>query len=311
VRRLADGLAFPEGPVIGSDGSVTVSEMAAGRIVRVRPGGDRGTVADVGGGPNGLAVLDDGRLVVCQSGGSTWGRGPWPRPGPGSVDIFRPVGPADQPSVPAVIAVEGSGRLRTLATTFVTASGKELALSRPSDVAPDGSGGFWMTDLGATSGRTRHLTGLLHGTPEGTLTEVVHPLEMPNGVAVAPDFRTVYVSETRTRRVWAFEVAAPGRIGAASALATVPAGGPMRYGGADGICVDPEGRIVVATLGTGGVTAFAPDGSLLGALVLEDPLTTNAAVSADGRWLVVTLGSTGRLVAIDDWVEQLSGVATP
>lgn len=75
-RCLADGLAFPESPVVFDDGSVVVSEMAAGRITRVRPDGATETVAEPGGGPNGVARLPDGRLVVCQNGGSAFGMGP-------------------------------------------------------------------------------------------------------------------------------------------------------------------------------------------------------------------------------------------
>ena len=304
-RTVASGLRFPEGPIVEPDGAVTLSEMAAGRVVRACPGGDVEVVADVGGGPNGLARLADGRLVVCQSGGSSWGRGPWPRTGPGSVDVFRPVGPASDPVEPCVHAIADDGEVSALATTFRTASGEELPLSRPSDVVADAHGGFYLTDFGATEGRRRVLTGVLYGTPDGVLTEVVFPLELPNGIALSSDGSMLYVAETRTRRIWAFEVLGPGRLGAARGLATVPSGGPMNVGGADGLCVDREGRVIVATLGTGGVTVFAPTGELVGAIVLADPLTTNAALSRDDQTLYVTLASTGRLVAVDSWLDAV------
>ena len=69
-RVVAEDLAFPEGPVPLADGSVLVSEMAAGRITKVEPDGTRTIVATTGGGPNGLALMADGSLAVCQGGGS-------------------------------------------------------------------------------------------------------------------------------------------------------------------------------------------------------------------------------------------------
>ena len=106
---------------------------------------------------------------------------------------------------------------------------------------------------------------------------MLYPLEMPNGVALSDDGTRLYATETRTRRVWEFSLAPGGVIERARGFATVPSGGPMNFGGADGICVDGGGRVVVATLGMGGVTVYSPEGEQLGALMLDDPMTTNAA----------------------------------
>ncbi len=303
IRCVADGLAFPESPLAFPDGSVVVSEMAAGRITRVRPGGGIETVARTGGGPNGVATLPDGQLVVCQNGGSRFGIGPWPYDFDGCVQIFRPVGPPDEPVTPSLQLVGPGGGVSTLASEFRTRSGATLPLVRPSDICVDGSGGFYVTDGGTTRGRNRAMTGLLYGTVDGDLREIAYPLEMPNGVALSPDGALLYVAETRTRRVWEFELRGAGVIGRARGLTTVPSGGPMNVGGADGMYVDAAGRILVATLGTGGVTVFSPGGQLLGAIPTDDPMTTNVTLSADGRTLFMTLASTGRLVAVDDWLE--------
>ena len=56
MKILAEGLQFPEGPVVLGDGSVVLVEMRAGRIVRVAPDGQTHTVSDCGGGPNGAAI---------------------------------------------------------------------------------------------------------------------------------------------------------------------------------------------------------------------------------------------------------------
>lgn len=301
ARCLAAGLAFPESPVVSEDGSVVVSEMAAGRVTRVCADGKTETVARPGGGPNGVGRLPDGRLVVCQNGGSRFGLGPWPYDFPGSVTIFRPLGPAENPVTPSVQIVDTDGTVAVLTTEFRTRSGATRPLIRPSDVCVDKYGGFYLTDGGTTSGRQRTITGLLYGTVEDGLQEIAYPLEMPNGIALSPDGTLLYVAETRTRRIWEFELAGPGRIRRARGLTTVPSGGALNIGGADGVSTDPRGRVLVATLGAGGVTVFSPTGKLLGAIPADDPMTTNVAVSADGDRLFMTLASSGRLVVVDDW----------
>ena len=301
VRELARDLHFPEGPVVCSDGSVLVSELAGGCVTRIHTDGSRTPFAITGGGPNGLARLPDGRVLVCQSGGSSWAPRRWPFDLPGSVELTLPAGPSATPERPQLQVVDTDGSITTAADTFRTRDGTLLPLGRPSDVCVDRHGGFWMTDGGASHGRDRGMTGLLYGTPDFSLREMLFPLEMPNGVALSPDGDLLYVVETRTRRLWEFTLGTDGKITDARGLATVPSGGPLNFGGADGCCVDDDGRIVVATLGTGGITVFSPDGELLGALRLDDPMTTNVTFDARNRALVITLASTGRVVVIDDW----------
>ncbi|WP_260762539.1 SMP-30/gluconolactonase/LRE family protein [Mycobacterium sp. SMC-4] len=298
-------MAFPESPIAVSDGSVLLSEMAAGRITRVRPDGRTETVAEVGGGPNGVALLADGRMVVCQNGGARFGRGPWPYDFPGCAQIFRPMGAPTRPVPPQLQLVDPGGEVRTLALDFTARDGTTLPLVRPSDVCADACGGFYVTDGGTTHGRSRTMTGLLYGTPDGRLEEIVYPLEMPNGVALSPEGDLVYVAETRTRRVWEFSMTGPGRVATGRGLATVPSGGPLNIGGADGLCVAADGTILVATLGAGGVTAFSAAGDLLGALPLDDPMTTNMTLNADESTLYLTLASSGRLLAVDNWRSAL------
>jgi gluconolactonase len=307
VRCLTDGLAFPESPTTCDDGSILVSEMAAGRITRVRPDGSTETVAETGGGPNGIGRLPDGRLLVCQNGGSKFGIGPWPYEFDGCAMLFRPTGPPDTPVTPQLQLVDLDGGVCTLATEFTNRRGEKRALVRPSDICVDADGGFYVTDGGTTHGRSRTMTGLLYGTVGGELHEVVYPLEMPNGTALSPDGTKVYVAETRTRRIWEFEIDEPGRIRRARGLATVPSGGPLNIGGADGLCVDDDGRILVATLGAGGVTVFSPDGDLVGAIPADDPMTTNMTLSPNGETLFMTLASSGRLVVVDGW-RQAAGI---
>ena len=66
---IADGLRFPEAPVVMDDGSVIVVEIEAKRITRCWPGGKKDVIATPGGGPNGLAIGPGGKLYCCNNGG--------------------------------------------------------------------------------------------------------------------------------------------------------------------------------------------------------------------------------------------------
>ena len=57
-RVVAADLAFPEGPVAMADGSLLVAEIAGQTIKRVDPAGTVSMLAAVGGGPNGLDLVE-------------------------------------------------------------------------------------------------------------------------------------------------------------------------------------------------------------------------------------------------------------
>ena len=81
----------------------------------------------------------------------------------------------------------------------------------PNDIVFDGLGGFYFTDLGKSRARDRDWGGVYYALADGSrITEVVHPILTPNGIGLSPDGKTLYVAETETARLWAFDVLAPG-----------------------------------------------------------------------------------------------------
>jgi gluconolactonase len=296
-RRVTTGLEFPEGPVALRDGSVLVTEIRGGRVTRVAPDGSRTTYAETGGGPNGAAFGPDGTLYVCNAGCARWAERPWPYPDPDAVRLLLPAGHLDEEPVPSIQRVRG-GAVEPL---YVQCAGR--ALRRPNDIVFDAEGGFWFTDSGRISPRSRDLTGVFYAAPDGSrIEEVIHPLEMPNGIGLSPDGQTLYVVETRTRRLWACVLAGPGKVKSRRGLATVPSGGPLNFGGCDSLCVDAEGNVIIATIGTGGVTIISPRGDLVAHVPIDDPMTTNACFGgADNRTLFVTASATGELLVFDHW----------
>jgi gluconolactonase len=99
----------------------------------------------------------------------------------------------------------------------------------------------------------------------------------------------------------AWDLAGPGQLANPSPL--FGNGGRQIHGGAalfDSLAVDGEGNVCVATLGNGGITVVAPDGSSSEHVPLPDPLTTNICFGGpDLRTAFATLSSSGRLVSFE------------
>lgn len=130
ITEVASGLCFPEGPVAMPDGSVVVVEMFGERVTRVLPDGSTETVAEVPGGPNGLAVGPEGDLYLCNNGGS---HTPVDLGGvllPGPFDLERYSGGLIQR-----IAADGS-----LSDLYTNCAGRPLR--SPNDLVMDGRGGL-------------------------------------------------------------------------------------------------------------------------------------------------------------------------
>ena len=62
LELFAEGVEFPEGPVVCDDGSVIVVELRGKRVTRLRRDGSRHVIAHVEGSPNGLAFGPDDAL---------------------------------------------------------------------------------------------------------------------------------------------------------------------------------------------------------------------------------------------------------
>ena len=292
VRVIGTGLRFPEGPVAMAEGSVILGEIAGGTVTRVSPDGTKTVLANTGGGPNGLAVGPDGALYLCNNGG-----GEYP---PGS---FLATGPARNYQCGYIQKIDPrTGRMQVL---YSQCGGHKL--SAPNDIVFDRQGGFYFTDLGKRYVRHRDHGGLYYALPDGSkIVELVHPMLSPNGVGLSPDEKTVYVADTESSRLFAFDVIEPG------VLRTGPF--PAPYGGRlvcglpgfqrfDSLAVEASGNIAVATLITGQITVIAPDGRVVRQVKMPDVYPTNICFGgADMRTAYITLSANGQLAAMD-WPE--------
>jgi gluconolactonase len=294
MHVIATGLRFPEGPVAMRDGSIALVEIERQTVTRVFPDGRTEVIAHTGGGPNGLGIGPDGAFYVCNNGGFQW-RTEW--------NLLRPVGPATGYAGGCIQRIDpATGDV----TVLYDHCGPHKLLG-PNDLVFDGLGGFYFTDLGKARARDRDWGGIYYARADGSLIrEVAHPVLTPNGIGLSPDGRVLYVAETETARLWAFDIVAPGVV--AKAPFPSPHGGRLMAGLGgfqrfDSLAVDAAGNVCVATLVNGSVSVIAPTGGLVKQVPMPDMFCTNICFGGAGlKTAYMTLSGSGQLVAMD-WPE--------
>lgn len=269
---IAEGLGFPDGPVVMADGSVIVVEIMAGRISRCWNGKTE-VVCEPGGGPNGAAIGPDGALYVCNNGGmgEQWhGRDDW-------------AGRVERVDL-------ATGRCEVL---YHACEGRPL--SAPNDIMFDSEGNMWFTDLGRLEPELKRFGGLYCARPDGSaIIRVMDKAVAYNGVGISPDMSTVYVSDTVQARLYAFDRRAEAQ--KPRLVATVPG-----LVGLDSLAMTAAGNICVATIcafegGAGAISTVTPQGAVCG-IATPDPVTTNIAFGgADMRDAFITCSMHGTLV---------------
>ena len=292
-QLVADGLCFPEGPVVMPDGSVILVEIASGQITRISPDGGKTVIATPGGGPNGLAIGPDGKLYCCNNGGFEY---------LDTNGYLSPNGIANDYSGGRIERID----IETGAVEVVYKSGDfGCSLRGPNDIVFDAHGGFWFTDHGKVdyAKRVHDIVGIFYAKADGShLEEVIFPSNNPNGVGLSPDGNTLYAAETYTCRLMKFNITAPGKVSpdAGPGGPGIPVYRPSGYKFFDSLGMEASGNVCVATFGECGISVISPDGELVEFDATDDIFTTNICWGGAGRKTAyVTLSGSGRLAAID------------
>lgn len=294
---VAEGLAFPEGPVAMPDGSILLVEIAGGALTRVAMDGGISRVARLDGGPNGAAMGPDGWMYVCNSGGWRYGH---ERLADGRL-IQRPIGQSETPGwIERVCCADG--RVERL---YDCCDG--VLLQSPNDVVFDTQGGFYFTDHGKRSETTLGLGVVYYGHADGRpLVRVADQLVTPNGIGLSANQHVLYVAETTPRRILAFDIDSPGRV--CKAKWPAPAGGRLvvalpGFNSLDSMAIGADGHIYVASLINGGFWEIDP-GVSARHFSIDDPFTTNLCFGrGEDPSIYVTLSATGRLARLS-WKVQ-------
>ncbi len=202
--------SFLEGPVFDAAGNLYVTDIPFGRIFRIDPRGEWEQVAEWDGEPNGAKFLNERELIVTDY-----------RNGLMAVDVT-------------------SGAVRP----FLERRNSER-FKGVNDLAFDSAGNLYFTDQGQTG--LHDPTGRLYRLrPSGQLELLLANVPSPNGVALSPDERVLYLGVTRGNQVWRVPLLEDGSVSKVSAFFT--SYGPS---GPDGLAVDEAGRVIVANPGLG------------------------------------------------------------
>jgi gluconolactonase len=288
VRELATGLEFPEGPIAMPDGSTLLVEIHRGTLSRVTTDGKVEVVADLGGGPNGAAIGPDGACYVVNNGGFVWSELD------GMKIPFDLTTMSNQPE-----GFDGGWVNRVdLATGEHTVLYRECDGQKfcgPNDIVFDTEGGFWFTDFGKTRPRDADRGGVYYAKADGSsVVQAARGLNGPNGIGLSPAGDRVYVAESFTGRLLAWDLDSPGKV--RSPMATVV---EATKGHFDSLAVEESGAVVVAAISDGLCVVHA-DGSGHEYVGLPDRFTTNVCFTGDDmRTALATLSGSGRLVALD------------
>jgi gluconolactonase len=270
MEKLAEGFNWSEGPVwVPAMGALLFSDVPENRIYRWKAG-EGVTVfhpssgfagGDYDGrerGSNGLTLDAKGRLVACQHGERRVAR-----------------------------LNDDQRTFTSLADRF---EGKRF--NSPNDLVFDRAGNLYFTDppygLAPSSVRELDFHGIYRMTPDGRVTLLSKELERPNGLALSPDEKRLYVANSHPPRpiLLVFDLLPGGGVGPSRVFYdTAKHVGEGRRGLPDGMKVDEKGNVWAT--GPGGVLVLSPDGKLLGH-VLTGQATANCGWGDDGRTLYLT-----------------------
>ena len=292
--RVAEGLAFPEGPVVLADGDIAVCEIGAGLVTRVAPDGGTSLLAEVGGGPNGAALGPDGALYVVNNGGFRWSEVAGMRI---PLDLATGVNEPEGFTGGWVDRIDlDTGEVATL---YRDHDGRRL--HSPNDIVFDADGGFWFTDLGKMRAHDLDRGGVYYARPDGSsITQPIHGLLGANGVGLSPDGSTLYVAESYTGRLMAWDLDGPGRL---------PGPGGFGHGGRvvvatpagfDSLAVEADGRVVVAAI-THGLCVVDPAAGDAEFVAVPDPFVTNVCFTGDDHRTAYLTMSGGGWLARTTW----------
>ncbi|MBN2575273.1 MAG: SMP-30/gluconolactonase/LRE family protein [Deltaproteobacteria bacterium] len=251
-----------EGPFwVANGGYLIFSDVVerngpAAKIYRFDPGAQTFTTLLYPGAPastNGLAMDNDGRLLACER----WNG--------------------------ALVRVSGGVR-----SPVAERSPTGETLNAPNDVVLRGDGNIYFTDTtwGARPGA--HAKTALYRVSPADEISVAFQVDMPNGVALSPDGRTLYVGSDAQNRLWRLPLGDDGAVGVPEPFADTSGPGELRT--PDGLCADDLGRVYVANNSAEGsaVVVFERDGRYAGRIPLPVPPSNCTFGGTDRRTLYIT-----------------------
>ncbi len=258
VEKAAGGFRFTEGPVWSRDGYLLFSDVPENKIHRFTPGKGTEVFRDPSEGANGNALDAQGRLYTCESRSRR------------------------------VTRTDRKGKIEVLAESF---EGKRL--NAPNDIVVRRDGHVYFTDpYFGKQAETLELDfqGIYHLPPKGHLEAISKSKGLPNGIALSPNGRILYVTMSGERAVRAWDLDRQGKASNERVLVSGIEGVP------DGMKVDEKGNLYVTSKT---VAVYSPEGKLLGNIPAPETPANCAFGDADLQGLYITARTSLYRVRLD------------
>ncbi len=280
ATTIAARTCLLEGPAFDPEGNLFFSDIFGNRIYRLTPQGELSIFRADSGRTNGNTFDAQGRLLSCEG------------------------------------AEQGPGGRRRIVRTDLKTGEVEILTDRfegqrynsPNDLCVDPKGRVWFTDPFYGEDRSSlemDAEAVYRIDPDGRVTRVLSQpkIERPNGLAITPDGRTLYVVDSHSRpgghrKIWAFAILDDGSLGPQRLVFDFGRGR-----GGDGVRLDERGNLWIAagilfprTAGETadvppGIYVVTPHGKLLGRVPIPEDLCTNLTFGGpDRKTLFVTAG---------------------
>ncbi len=261
AERHATGYVFTEGPLWDPDGFYYFNDIRPGTLYRLKLG-EAAEMVRKTDGSNGMTFDLQGRLIHCEGGGRRVTRTDPDGTVTTLVDRFE----GGRFNRPNDVICHSDGSL------YFTDPSLRLPFDKREQPTPEGEDGVW---AGARVYRV---------APDGGITAVV-ACEYPNGLALSPDERTLYIANTRTTKyIHAVDIDSSGNMLRRRIFADLSVGDAP--GIPDGMKVDTRGRVFCT--GPGGIWVTDPDGSHVGIIKLPEQAVNFTFGGDDLRTLFVT-----------------------
>lgn len=259
LEKLGGDMGFLEGPTwIRAGGYLVFSDIPGDEIKQWRPAGGLTSYRKPSQRANGNTTDLEGRLLTAEHNGRR------------------------------VARQEKNGAVTTVVDSF---AGKKL--NSPNDLVVKSDGTIWFTDpeyglpndpnqKGKKIGKEQEGNYVYRHDPKtGKTTVLVKDFVQPNGLAFSPDEKRLYVADSGTpKHIRGFDVQPDGTVSGGAVFCKIDVGAP------DGIRVDQDGR-VWSSAGDG-VQIFAPDGALIGKILVPEAPANLCFGGADGKTLFIT-----------------------